>query len=121
MSKNLINITKNAWSKINYILQKTNEKQGMILSAQGGGCNGFNYLLVPVNNKYKNIETFSFVKAHNNIVYIEPMSEIYLIGTTIDYIKEDYMKGIYESKFKFIPDKNKASTCGCGISFSPKI
>ena len=49
------------------------------------------------------------------------MAELYLIGTTVDYVSEDFSKGIYESKFKFIPDKDKASTCGCGVSFSPKF
>ena len=39
MNRGLINITKNAWTKINYIIRKTNENQGMIFSAQGGGCN----------------------------------------------------------------------------------
>ena len=121
MNRGLINITKNAWTKINYIIRKTNENQGMIFSAQGGGCNGFNYKLAPLNNEYNNLDTFSFVSEKDAKVYIEPMSELYLVGTTIDYINEDYSKGIYESKFKFIPDKNKASTCGCGVSFSPKF
>ena len=30
-------------------------------------------------------------------VYIDPLSELYLIGTTIDYQYEDYQKGIYET------------------------
>ena len=51
---------------------------------------------------------------------IDPLSEMYLLGTTIDYIIEDYDKGIFENKFVFIPDKNLASACGCGISFTPK-
>ena len=45
---------------------------------------------------------------------------MYLLGTTIDYINEDYKNGIYESKFKFDIDKDLMTTCGCGISFSPK-
>ena len=51
---------------------------------------------------------------------IDPMSEMLLMGTTIDYIKEDYSKQIFESKFTFTPEKEIASTCGCGVSFSPK-
>ena len=120
MNRNLINITKSAWSKINYIVKNTNEKQGMLFSAQGGGCNGFNYKLDIINNDI-DIKKLSFVQDKDIKVYVEPMSEIYLIGTTIDYINEDFVKGIYESKFKFIPDKDKASTCGCGVSFSPKF
>ena len=53
-------------------------------------------------------------------VYIDPVSEMYLLGTTIDYMKEDYSKKIYENKFIYEVDKNLMTSCGCGISFSPK-
>ena len=56
----------------------------------------------------------------NTNIYIEPISEMYLIGTTIDYIEEDVNKGIFENKFVYKIDKNIASSCGCGISFTPK-
>jgi len=45
---------------------------------------------------------------------------MYVIGTTIDYINEDYKKGIFENKFIYNVDKKLASSCGCGISFTPK-
>ena len=45
---------------------------------------------------------------------------MYLIGTTIDFINEDFNKGIFESKFIYNIDKKLASSCGCGISFTPK-
>ena len=48
------------------------------------------------------------------------MSEFLLIGTTIDYINEDFSNGIFENKFIFSPDKTLANSCGCGISFTPK-
>ena len=48
------------------------------------------------------------------------MSEMYLIGTTIDYVKEDYNKGIFENKFIYNIDKKLASSCGCGVSFMPR-
>ena len=51
---------------------------------------------------------------------IAPLSEIFLLGTTIDYIQEDYTKGIFENKFKFEINKENMTSCGCGISFSPK-
>lgn len=50
-------------------------------------------------------------------IKVRPIAEIYLLGTTIDYITQDYDKNIFESKFDFIIDKNLASTCG--ISFTP--
>ena len=53
-------------------------------------------------------------------VYVDPMSEMFLLGTTIDYVLEDYSKGQYESKFNFEINKDIMTSCGCGISFSPK-
>lgn len=52
---------------------------------------------------------------------MDPIVEIFLIETTIDYISQDYDKNIFENKFIFIPDKDFATSCGCGISFFPKI
>ena len=46
---------------------------------------------------------------------------MYLLGTSIDYVKEDYQKGIYESKFVFDINKETMSSCGCGTSFSPQL
>ena len=117
----MLKITTTAIKQFKTIRRLDNTIMGFRLSLKSGGCNGFNYKLVPLNNEYNNLDTFSFVSEKDAKVYIEPMSELYLIGTTIDYINEDYSKGIYESKFKFIPDKDKASTCGCGVSFSPKF
>ena len=60
------------------------------------------------------------VKNEDIELIIDPPSELLLLGTTIDYVKEDYSKKIYESKFLFKPKKDYATTCGCGTSFSPK-
>ena len=38
-----------------------------------------------------------------------------------NFVGEDYAKDIFESKFIFSPDKELASSCGCGVSFSPKM
>ncbi len=127
ISTNLININNNAWNKMNKIITKTNnQNMGFLFSADSGGCNGFSYNLTLLTRKeymelHKNNKFINYVKNDNLKVYIEPLSEIYLLGTTIDYIGEDYSKNIYESKFTFTPEKNRASTCGCGVSFSPKI
>ena len=43
-----------------------------------------------------------------------------LLGTKIDYIKEDFSKGQYENKFVYEVDKELMTSCGCGVSFSPK-
>ena len=45
---------------------------------------------------------------------------MYLIGTTIDYINEDFSKGVFENKFVYKIDRELASSCGCGVSFMPR-
>tara|TARA_B100001093_G_scaffold179662_1_gene172269 strand:- start:66 stop:467 length:402 start_codon:yes stop_codon:yes gene_type:complete len=120
-SKLPITITDNGWNKIIDIINKSNGNS-MLFSAIGGGCNGFNYnlKLISKNSPPNNIDTFTMVNNGNVKVYIDPLSELYLIGTTIDYQTEDFNKNIYESKFLFLRDKNSVSTCGCGVSFLPK-
>ena len=53
-------------------------------------------------------------------LYIDPVSEMNLLGTSIDYITEDYSRGQFENKFVFHVDKTLMDTCGCGTSFTPK-
>ena len=117
-------ITNNTWNKMNEIIEKNNS-HSFIFSAVSGGCNGFNYELKLLNkDKYEELHDVKFkptvIEKNNTKVLIDPMSEMFLLGTTIDYISEDYDKEIFENKFVFITDKNLASSCGCGISFTPK-
>ena len=120
-------ITNKAWGKMKEITEKQNINN-FLFSAKSGGCNGFNYDLKLLNkDKYQDF-IISNGKVKPNIIkkndiqlVIDPVSEMILFGTTIDYIAEDYGKGIFENKFVFKVDKNIASSCGCGISFSPKI
>lgn len=129
--KKPINITKNAWIKMSDILDKKNSL-GFVFSASSGGCNGFNYDFKLYNSKehdeiffdktLKIQPTIIENNEKNKIkVFIDPMSEMFLLGTTIDYVFEDIDKGIYENKFIFTADKEIASSCGCGVSFSPKM
>ena len=119
-------ISNNAWDKIRDIIKKSNNKNGFLFYASSGGCNGFNYNLElideDIHNEIKDlkIKPNKISDSEYNKVYIDPKSEIFLIGTKIDYIKEDYSKNIFESKFIFIPDKDLATSCGCGVSFNPK-
>ena len=119
-----IQVTRSAWSKIKDIIQKSNHQYGFLYSCSSGGCNGFNFELDLLDKDYYekiSKEKFLTVLTNNNDkLYVDPLSEMYLLGTTIDFVKEDYQKGIYESKFNFIINKELMTSCGCGVSFSPK-
>ena len=135
--KTPITITQNAWHKLNNIVKKNNN-YAFLFSAKAGGCNGFNYDLKPIaEDEFYDILNYNIkpntddifydehyhpcvLKNNNAQLLVDPISEFLLLGTTIDYIKEDYNNNIYESKFVFTPNKKMATTSGCGISFNPK-
>lgn len=106
-----IHVSNSAWKKIETIA-KINNNNNFILSVNSGGCNGFNYKF---ENKNIIDKSMNVIKNKKVNIYIEPKSEMFLLGTKIDYITE-----LYESKFQFIADKTKNTSCGCGTSFSPK-
>ena len=123
MSKQIIQITKSAWNKMGSIMKKSNNQSGFLFGVTSGGCNGFNFELRLIHEKELEKLKKSKPTIMENIdakLYIEPLSEMYLIGTTIDFINEDYSKGIFESKFTYNIDKKLASSCGCGVSFMPR-
>ena len=112
-----IKVTDNAWNKMSSILTKTGDRM-FVFSADSGGCNGFSYKLETVSeNKFKNP---SLVENKNVKIIIDPFTEMHVLGTEIDYIHEDYSKGVFENRFVFNPDKIYASSCGCGKSFTVK-
>jgi len=123
MKTNIL-VSKNAWKKMTEIIKQSNNKYGFIYSASSGGCNGFNFVLELLDekiydtiskNKYLTVLTNKDVK-----LYVEPHSEMHLLGTSINYITEDYTKGQFENKFVFDVNKDLMTTCGCGTSFTPK-
>jgi len=123
MSKNIINVTANAWKKMGSIIQKSNNKNGFIFGANSGGCNGFNFdlRLIETEEQQEIMKMKPSILINNEVnLYIEPLSEMYLIGTTIDYINEDFSKGVFENKFVYKIDRELASSCGCGVSFMPR-
>lgn len=123
MSKNIINVTANAWKKMGSIIQKSSNKNGFIFGATGGGCNGFNFDLRLIQDKEQKeiMKMKPSILTNDDVnIFIEPLSEMHLIGTTIDYINEDFSKGIFENKFVYKVDKELASSCGCGVSFMPR-
>ena len=123
LSKPCIYVTRTAWNKMEEIIQVSTNSMGFLFQATSGGCNGFNFKLDTLERKTYNNMKKPLVLQNNSLgvkLYIDPMSEMFLLGTTIDYVTEDYLKGQYESKFLFRVDPKMASSCGCGISFSPK-
>ena len=106
--KNIINITKTACQRLS-VISKQNNTNHILLYVKGGGCNGFNYKLEPLNEIPENVEV---IKRDNYNLYVCNNSLLYLMGTTIDW-KKDIMGSYFDFE-----NPIASSTCGCGTSFN---
>lgn len=106
----MITITENAWLQIHKKLEAANIKNVRVqLNTRGCGGNSYEFTLVdddPAEQEF-------FVEQNNHKVIIDPKIEIYLIGSTLDWVKVDK----FSERFDFIND-NETSRCGCGESVS---
>lgn len=86
-------------------LVANNKSRYVYLSVKGGGCSGFQY-------DWSLSETRGFGQTIDNILCIDDMAEMFVIGCTIDYVSElggSYLKVI---------NPNATASCGCGESFA---
>ena len=105
---NILEITDDAIVKLLEKKQKENFNY-IRLGITGGGCAGFEYIFVSVNNKDDNDIVIDFGKLQ---FVVDKISLPYINGMTLDYVKE----GLNEI-FKFINPKEQSS-CGCGVSIN---
>ena len=74
------------------------------LAVKGGGCSGFQYVWGISETKDNEVI--------DNILLLDPMAIMYVIGSEIDYITE--LGGSYLA----VVNPTAKSSCGCGESFS---
>jgi iron-sulfur cluster assembly protein len=76
----------------------------------GGGCSGFSYKLGFDGSSSS--EKDHIVEQHGVKVAIDKKSDLYLDGTTIDWIETLERRGFH------FENPNVTRSCGCGSSFS---
>tara|TARA_Y100000389_G_scaffold202560_1_gene248198 strand:+ start:1265 stop:1573 length:309 start_codon:yes stop_codon:yes gene_type:complete len=101
----MIKLTNDALDHLEKLKAKHNVKF-IRLEVKGGGCAGFEYKWSFENSKEDNDIVV------DDILIIDDMYEIYLVGMILDYKEE-----IFGSNFVF-ENPNSKSSCGCGTSFS---
>ncbi len=78
------------------------------LGVKGGGCSGMSYVLA-FDERPREGDTVYQIQGLT--VYIDPKSQFYLSGTTLDF-----SDGLNARGFAF-NNPNATRTCGCGHSF----
>ena len=107
--KQAITLTDNAASRIKDIISKDENKSlGVRVGVKSGGCAGMSYIMEYAKEINPNDEV---IEDKGVKVFIDPGAIMYLLGTEMDYKKEEL-----SSTFVF-KNPNETERCGCGESF----
>ena len=107
--KQVITLSDNAASRIKEIMSNDETKSiGVRVGVKSGGCAGMSYIM----EYAKEINpTDEIIEDKGVKVFIDPGAIMYLLGTEMDYKKEQF-----SSTFVF-KNPNETERCGCGESF----
>ena len=109
MSQQVIRLSDSAAKRIKEIISKSEkETLGLRVGVKSGGCAGMEYVL----EYAKEIKPSDEIIEDKGVkVFIDSAAIIYLIGTEMDYKKDEF-----SSSFVF-NNPNETERCGCGESF----
>ena len=107
--KQVITLSDNAANRIKEIISNDETKSvGVRVGVKAGGCAGMSYVM----EYAKEINpTDEIIEDKGVKVFIDPSAIMYLLGTEMDYKKEQF-----SSTFIF-KNPNETERCGCGESF----
>ena len=109
MNEQIIKISQSAADKIKEIMsQDKNSSIGVRVGVKTGGCAGMSYVMEYAKEIKPNEE---IIEDKGVKVLIDPKAIMYLLGTEMDYKKEEM-----SSTFVF-KNPNETERCGCGESF----
>ena len=109
MTKQIISLSENAANRIKEIMSKDESKSiGVRVGVKSGGCAGMSYIMEYAKEINPNDE---IIEDKGVKVFIDPGAIMYLLGTEMDYKKEQF-----SSSFIF-KNPNETERCGCGESF----
>ena len=107
--KQIISLTDKAALRIKEIMSKDEDKSiGVRVGVKTGGCAGMSYIMEYAKEINPNDEV---IEDKGVKVFIDPGAIMYLLGTEMDYKKEQF-----SSSFVF-KNPNETERCGCGESF----
>tara|TARA_Y100000590_G_C15554652_1_gene952330 strand:- start:123 stop:458 length:336 start_codon:yes stop_codon:yes gene_type:complete len=109
MNKQVITLSTRAADRVKEIIAQANEPiMGVRVGVSTGGCAGMSYVMEYAKEVNPNDE---IIEDKGVKVLIDPKAIMYLLGTEMDYKKEEF-----SSSFVF-KNPNETERCGCGESF----
>ena len=109
MNKQVITLSERAAERVKEIMAKAKEPiVGVRVGVASGGCAGMSYIMEYAKKANPNDE---IIEDKGVKVLIDPKAIMYLLGTEMDYKKEEL-----SSTFIF-KNPNETERCGCGESF----
>ena len=109
MTKQIISLSDKAANRIKEILSSAEQDSiGVRVGVKSGGCAGMSYVMEYAKKQNPNDE---IIEDKGVKVFIDPGAIMYLLGTEMDYKKEEF-----SSTFVF-KNPNETERCGCGESF----
>ena len=109
MTKQIITLSDNAAQRIKEIMASAKDTSiGVRIGVKSGGCAGMSYVMEYAKSSNSNDEV---IEDKGVKVLIDPSAVMYLLGTEMDYKKEEL-----SSTFVF-KNPNETERCGCGESF----
>ena len=109
MTKQIITLSDNAAKRIKEIMSSADDNSvGVRVGVKSGGCAGMSYVMEYTKEANPNDE---IIEEKGVRVFIAPSAVMYLLGTEMDYKKEEF-----SSSFVF-KNPNETERCGCGESF----
>ncbi len=107
--KQIIKLSDKAAERIKQIMSAAKDGSiGVRVGVKSGGCAGMSYIMEYINKPNPNDE---IIEDKGVKVFIDSAAVMYLLGTEMDYKKEDF-----SSNFVF-KNPNETERCGCGESF----
>ena len=107
--KQVITLSDNAANRIKEIMSNNETKSiGVRVGVKSGGCAGMSYIMEYAKEVNP---TDEIIEDKGVKVFIDPSAIMYLLGTEMDYKKEQF-----SSTFVF-KNPNETERCGCGESF----
>ncbi|GGD60485.1 HesB/IscA family protein [Croceicoccus mobilis] len=108
--KAAVTLTASAERRVADLMAKAPEGAiGVKLSTPRRGCSGLAYSVDYVTEEAKFDEK---IETPGGVFYIDSASVLYLIGSTMDWVEDDFQAGFVFN------NPNATGSCGCGESFT---